>query len=318
MPTPAGPDTTTSRGVRRSALAWNSSLTSAQFGVAADQRRLEPVDPLRAADAGQHPVGRHSRTGSALPLSACSPASANPIAAAASRCVASSTQTSPGVAADCTRAAVLTASPATMPSPTAPTVTATSPVTTPARARSPVAPTCSPELGDGRDQVQRGAHGPLGVALDRDRRAPDRHDRVADELLDHAAVAADHRAGRVEVPRQQLAHLLGIARLRQRREADQVGEQHRAHPPLGDGRIAPARHRRRAGAMLERGAALAAELLPRRVRAFRRTGSPWRAAARTHCRTCWRAHSPSAWHAAHALTLQGRGGCERRGPRRSA
>ena len=54
----------------------------------------------------------------------------------ASRRVAESTSTWPEAAAACTRAAVLTASPATMPSLTAPIVTATSPVTTPARAAS--------------------------------------------------------------------------------------------------------------------------------------------------------------------------------------
>ena len=71
--------------------------------------------------------------GSALPLSTCSPTSVNEIAAALSNRVVSSTHTWPGVAADWTRDAVLTASPATMPWLVAPMVTATSPVTTPTR-----------------------------------------------------------------------------------------------------------------------------------------------------------------------------------------
>jgi hypothetical protein len=58
--------------------------------------------------------------------------------------VASSTQTLPGSATDCTREAVLTASPATIPSAVAPRVTATSPVTTPTRMARPGAPTSSP------------------------------------------------------------------------------------------------------------------------------------------------------------------------------
>ena len=66
------------------------------------------------------------------------------IAAELSPRVVSSTQTWPGSAALCTRAAVFTASPATMPSAVAPTVTATSPVTTPTRIASPGAPTSSP------------------------------------------------------------------------------------------------------------------------------------------------------------------------------
>ena len=58
--------------------------------------------------------------------------------------VVRSTQTVPGSAFACTRAAVLTASPATMPWPVAPIVTATSPVTTPTRIAKPGAPTESP------------------------------------------------------------------------------------------------------------------------------------------------------------------------------
>ncbi len=79
-----------------------------------------------------------------MPFSACSPASANPTALPASRCVAASTSTEPGSAAACTRDAVFTASPATMPSPAAPRVTATSPVTTPARAARPGSPASAP------------------------------------------------------------------------------------------------------------------------------------------------------------------------------
>jgi hypothetical protein len=76
------------------------------------------------------------------------------------------------------------------------------------------------------DQLEGDADGPLGVVLLGDRRAPDRHHRVADELLDRAAVALDRAPGRLEVAREQLAHLLGIARAGERREADQVGEEH--------------------------------------------------------------------------------------------
>ena len=49
------------------------------------------------------------------------------------------------------------------------------------------------------DQVQRGAHGSFGVVVVGDRRAPDGHDRVPDELLDGSAVALDDRACGVEV-----------------------------------------------------------------------------------------------------------------------
>ena len=49
------------------------------------------------------------------------------------------------------------------------------------------------ERRDGVDQLQRRPDGALGVVLVRDRRAPHRHHRVADELLDRPAVAADRR-----------------------------------------------------------------------------------------------------------------------------
>src|SRR6202020_2747299 len=51
----------------------------------------------------------------------------------------------------------------------------------------------------------------LGVILACDRRAPDRHHRIADELLDHAAVTLDDRPCRVEVAAEKFAHVLGVA-----------------------------------------------------------------------------------------------------------
>jgi hypothetical protein len=115
LPTPAGPDTTTSRGTRRPAAAWNSSLmvrSSASLpvsGASSPSTRCDPPIPASTRAA------RHNRAGSALPFSACSPASANPIAPSASLRVAPSVSTCPGPATACTRAAVFTASPATIP-----------------------------------------------------------------------------------------------------------------------------------------------------------------------------------------------------------
>ncbi len=109
------------------------------------------------------------------------------------------------------RAAVLTASPATMPSFVAPIVTATSPVITPARAAELVGFDLEPELVDRLDQIERRPNGALGVLLGGHRSAPHRHHGVADELLDHTAVAGDHRSGDVEVAGEQLTNLLRIA-----------------------------------------------------------------------------------------------------------
>ena len=61
-----------------------------------------------------------------------------------SRAVVVSTSTAPPGAADCTRAAVLTGSPATIACPSAPGVVATVPVTTPARALRPGDPIRAP------------------------------------------------------------------------------------------------------------------------------------------------------------------------------
>ena len=174
----------------------------------------------------------------------------------------------------------------------APSVTAASPVRTPARAWM-----VGPRRAHRVDELEAGPDRPLGVVLVRGRRAPDRHDGVADELLDRPAVAADDVAREVEVAAQQLARLLRVAPLGERREADEVGEEDRHEAALGDGHLG--RGRRRDGGLgrsgrrgaggggRERARALGAELGRGRVgraavRAHRRRG-----ATRTRCRT-WR------------------------------
>ena len=142
------------------------------------------------------------------------------------------------------------------------------------------------------DELERGPDGPLGVVLVGGRRAPDRHHGIADELLDGAAVAADHVADELEVAAQELAGVLGVAALGQGREADEVGEQDRDDPALGDGRRpAPARLRRRSArrdgpvATGKGRPAFAAEL---RIGAIDRAARPDRprpAGCRTPCRT---------------------------------
>ena len=48
------------------------------------------------------------------------------------------------------------------------------------------------EPGDGPLHGERGAQRAVGVVGVGDRRAPERHDRVADELVERAAVLEDH------------------------------------------------------------------------------------------------------------------------------
>ena len=130
-----------------------------------------------------------------------------------------------------------------------------------------------PQPPDGGEELQGGPDRSLGVVLVARRRSPDGHDRVPDELLDRAAVALDDPAGQLEVPRQEIPHLLGIAVLGERREAHEVCEEHRDEPALGDrggggtaGLARGARAGWSAGRGAEPAAALAAELGSRRVR----------------------------------------------------
>ena len=102
------------------------------------------------------------------------------------------------------------------------------------------------------DQVEGRPDGPLGVVLEGDRGAPDRHDGVADELLDRAPMAAHDVLCQLEVAGEELTGVLGVAPLGERGEADQVGEEDGHDTPLGDrlgrrgcaGRRRPARSRR--------------------------------------------------------------------------
>ena len=127
--------------------------------------------------------------------------------------------------------------------------TAASPVRTPGARLHP-----GTQGAHGVDQVQRRAHGPLGVVLVGGRRAPHGHHGVADELLHGPAVPADDLRGHLEVAVQRRPDVLRVARFGERREAHEVGEEHRDQAAFGRrGRDRRGR-RRRAG----RGAAAAA------------------------------------------------------------
>ena len=80
---------------------------------------------------------------------------------------------------------------------------------------------------DRLEDAECGANGALGVVLVRDRRAEDGHHRVADELLDGAAVALDLLPQASVVGTDPRADVLRVGRIRGRREADEVAEQHR-------------------------------------------------------------------------------------------
>ncbi len=124
------------------------------------------------------------------------------------------------------------------------------------------------QLGHRLHEVEGAPHRPLGVVLPCDGSAPHRHHGISDELLHRSAVALDQPSARVEVAREQIANLLRVPRLRQRREADQIREQHRHQTTLSRLRLARLRRNRRGRSRQtsERRAALVAELPPRLIR----------------------------------------------------
>ena len=95
-------------------------------------------------------------------------------------------------------------------------------------------------LGDPVADRERRADGPLRIVLVRDRSAEDRHDCIADELLDGAAALLQLRPQPLVVRPQDRLDVLGIERLGARGEADEVGEQNRYGLAL-----APRAHRTR-------------------------------------------------------------------------
>ena len=147
--------------------------------------------------------------------------------------VDSPTRTAPGAAIDWTLLAVFTRSPATIPWFWRSEVHGGF-AGEDARAGAEVGRAdVRPQIPHESRELERGANGAFGVVLVRDRRSPHGHDGVADELLDHAAVALDDPAALVEVAREELPDVLGVARLRERREPDQIDEEHRDEAAFG-------------------------------------------------------------------------------------
>ena len=264
-------------------------LQLAQLLLAPDEWRFE-------ASARPSPPRLPRRAAPARPAPARSCPSASGRRAArrrwrrsAARRVASPTSTVPASATPCRRAAVLTRSPATMPWFVA--------LERDRRLAGQDAGSCL-EVGvqrlDRVDELQPRADRALGVVLVGDRRAPDRHDRVADELLDDPAVDLhDPRRG-VEVRAQQLADGLGVAVLGDRREADEVGEEDGDQPPFGLGGRGrrPSRGRCRIG-RYERVSAARAEARIGCGSARRSSGRSRRGRPHSCHRTCCRPGSRS-------------------------
>src|SRR5947209_7968829 len=82
------------------------------------------------------------------------------------------------------------------------------------------------ERGHRLHHRERSPNRALGVVLSGDWCAPYRHDRVTDELLDHATVAVDQGTAAIEVLRKEFAHILGVAALTKPRELNEIREDH--------------------------------------------------------------------------------------------
>ena len=246
-------------------------LEQAQLLVAADERRLERLAPVRARRARRRRAARATPAPApALPLSVCSPAGSNAIARRRRALRRLADEHGPGRRRrDWSRLAVLTRSPATMPWFVAPIVTAASPVRTPARAWIPGPRLVTASTSSSAARTARSASSSL-----RDRRAPDGHDRVADELLDRAAVALDHVARELEVAASGVSRTSSASRssangVKPTRSANRMLTRRRSATaaPL------PSRHVRRRRRRVGRGASRRAPPAERRPAAASRTRS---------------------------------------------
>ena len=93
-------------------------------------------------------------------------------------------------------------------------------------------PPSNPELGERLSHLDRSPERAQRVILVQHRHPEHRHHRIADELLDRAAVILDDRLHPLEVARQHQPQRLGIELLTKRRRAGDVTEEHRHRLPL--------------------------------------------------------------------------------------
>ena len=134
------------------------------------------------------------------------------------------------------------------------------------------------ERCDRVDQSEPGPDGSLRIVLTGLRDSPDRHHGVADELLDRSPMATHDRLRQAEVAVEELANILGVARLRKSREPGQIDEQDGDVPERG-GRVGRCRSGSSGGPAV-RATSLRSEPLAAAV-AEGLLGAVWRPATRT-------------------------------------
>ena len=162
--------------------------------------------------------------------------------------VRSPAYTVPIAAASASRAAVFTASPITVYSSPAWTPATTSPVLSPTRSPDGAPPprSSSSTRRTARCIDSEAPDGPLGVVLVRDRRAEDRHDAVAGQLVDVTAERLDRAGQRRQHPVGDGADPLRVQVFGPGGEVGQVAEEDGDDPPLGDRQRCAAAERRAA------------------------------------------------------------------------
>ena len=88
------------------------------------------------------------------------------------------------------------------------------------------------ELVDSLEDAQACADGALSVVAVRGGCAEHSHDRIADELLQHAAVLLDPALRARVVDLQRVADVFRVSAIRSGREADKIDEQDRNELPF--------------------------------------------------------------------------------------
>ena len=100
------------------------------------------------------------------------------------------------------------------------------------RTRGEIEPVRAVQLLETSEHSEAGSHRPLRVVPVRYRRAEDRHDGVAGELLQRAAVLLDPPPRLGVVDAERVANVLGIRLVGSRRKADEIDEEYGDELPL--------------------------------------------------------------------------------------
>src|SRR3954468_24649426 len=238
LPIPASP-ATTSTPPRPARSASSASRPRPSSRERPTSRVSTPGKPRCGRPSAATPATGHAATTSPFPFSSGPSRSPHSNRPSTARCVASSTSTEPGAAADCSRAATFTVSPKAAystraPPPTSPTTTA--PVAAPTRTPKPSAPqprltsraysSISPTI---RSAQRRARSASSSRVVGAPKKA-----RTSSPARSLTWPPSDSTS--LTTPRDRLSddelHVRGVEPLRERGRADEVGEDGRQDLPL--------------------------------------------------------------------------------------